>query len=118
MLTGTPSAPKDVKRYPKENNSVTVSWQRPFYTGGVDDVYYKITVASQPGTGLCNNSNFITNQTSITLDLKCMSYNITVQPINCVGMGSPINISITSGKQCCINENHNVKYMNIYMYML
>ena len=112
MLTGIPSAPKDVKRYPKENNSVTVSWQRPLYTGGVDNVYYKITVASQPGTGLCNNANFTTNRTSITLvDLKCMSYNITIQPINCVGIGSPINISITSGKQRCINENHNVSCM-------
>ena len=102
LYTGTPSAPKQVKRYPKENNSVTVSWQRPSYAGGVDDVYYKITVAHQPrpGTGLCNicNANFTTNETSITLiDLKCMSYNITIQPLNCVGIGSPINISITSG---------------------
>ena len=84
-----------------ENDSLVYSWQPPSYSGGLNITidFYEVTVSPPSNTGECARGSCSVRETNITLTgLTCQSYNITIKPVNCVGIGPCYFRSVTASK--------------------
>ena len=86
-----------------ENFQVTLQWQPPNNTGGlnVEIKHYLVNVTGPPGFSCpLDQCNITTTNTTIT-GLKCNTrYIVTVRAVNCIGEGDAVSVNIVPPGEC------------------
>ena len=114
LILGKAGYPNHVIKHKLNETSLDLSWNPPSFTGGagVPVDHYNLTVSPPPSIDPCRTGYCIVKSTNITFHglKKCSSFDITITPINCNGLGSLLKLPVISSKTCV-----HIK-MSIYMY--